>query len=182
MKRSPVTVPFGYEPPDEHVKGTLVFYDAFEDTADHELLGAEKTAEERRFSRFVLYPLHEETAKRMLKAPVAPFYKRERRLESWKLEHRSEAVIEVFEAKRKKYTPMDTALRHLTDKYPAPHFLYLTPDMANLFASYSSFREWIAKLRLILSERPKRLHPRLEEHRNRWDVAGEEPADDIKDV
>ncbi|WP_339321979.1 hypothetical protein [Paenibacillus sp. FSL W8-0194] len=176
MRRTPVTVPYGYEPPAEQNKGTLIFYDAFEDITAQGLLKAEKTAEERAFSRLVLYPLHEETAKRMLKAAVSAYYKRERQLESWKEEHRSSAVIEGFEAKRKKYTPMDTALRHLTEKYPAPHFLYLTPDMANLFASYASFKDWIVRLRLILSERPERVHPLLEEYQNRWDVSGEPKA------
>lgn len=173
MKRTPVTVPYGFEPPAEQRKGTLIFYDSFEDVTDEELLAAEQTAEERSFSRLVLYPLHEETVKRMLKAAVSAFYKREKRLESWKEEHQSAAVIEGFEAKRKKYTPMDAALRHLTEKYPAPHFLYLTPDMANLFASYASFKNWIVKLRLILPRRPDRLHPLLEKHQSRWDVSGE---------
>jgi len=173
MKHVATTVPYGYEPPKEQYKGTLIYYDIFEDTSDQELDEAEKIAEERNFSRFVLYPLHEETVRRMLKHPVRAYYKREQQLESWKQDRGSQAVIEGFEAKRKKYTPMDSALRHLTEKYPAPHFLYLTPEMANLFASYSSFAEWIVKLRLILADKPDGLHPLLEKYRSRWDVAGE---------
>ncbi|MCJ8013285.1 hypothetical protein MUG84_16260 [Paenibacillus sp. KQZ6P-2] len=177
MKRTLTNVPFGYEPPEEKYRGTLVYYDTFEDATELELDQAEKTAEDRSFLHFVLYPLHEETVRRMLKQPVRALYKRERQLEDWKQDRGSAAVIEGFEAKRKKYTPMDTALRHLTDKFPTPHFLYLTPEMANLFASYSSFAEWIVKLRLILSDEPEYLHPQLEKYRNRWDVAGEVKED-----
>ncbi|MED5018982.1 hypothetical protein P9847_16850 [Paenibacillus chibensis] len=174
MKRSVTTVPFGFEPSPEKYRGTLIYYDAFEDTTHEELDNAAKMAEERSFSTFVLYPLHEETAKRMLKHPVSAYYKRERELENWKEERGSGAYIEGFEAKRKKYTPMDTALRHLTDKFPAPHFLYLTPEMANLFASYSSFPEWITKLRLILAAKPEHTHPLLEKYRSRWNTASEQ--------
>ncbi|MWV44233.1 hypothetical protein GRF59_11375 [Paenibacillus sp. HJL G12] len=177
MKHTVTSVPYGYEPPKEEYRGTLIYYDTFEDIADEALDNAEKTAEERNFSKFVLYPLHEETVRRMQKHPVRSYYKREQQLESWKQDRGSAAIIESFEAKRKKYTPMDTALRHLTDKFPAPHLLYLTADMANLFASYSSFAEWIVKLRLILADKPDRLHPLLEKHRSRWDVAGEEKKD-----
>ncbi|MNO01844.1 hypothetical protein D3C81_2220990 [compost metagenome] len=53
----------------------------------------------------------------------------------------------------------------------------MTPEMAERFASYSSFEEWIVKLRLLLSEEPVHLHPRLEKFRHRWDVAGAAPAE-----
>ncbi len=172
MKHTVASVPFGYEPPEESHRGTLIYYDTFENTTDQELDAAEKTAEERSFSRYVLYPLHEETAKRMLKQPVRALYKREKQLASWKQDRGSAAVIEGFEAKRKKYTPLDTALRHLTDKFPSPHFLYLTAETANLFASYASFADWIVKLRLILADKPERVHPQLEKYRSRWDVRG----------
>ncbi|MEI0735596.1 hypothetical protein VQ056_01150 [Paenibacillus sp. JTLBN-2024] len=105
MRRTPVTVPYGYEPPAEQNKGTLIFYDAFEDITAQGLLKAEKTAEERAFSQLVLYPLHEETAKRMLKAGVSAYYKRERQLESWKEEHRSSAVIEDLKPSGKNIPP-----------------------------------------------------------------------------
>ncbi|OKP94411.1 hypothetical protein [Paenibacillus sp. P46E] len=175
MKREIQNVPFGYEPPAAERKGTLVFYDSFEHISDQELEQAARTATERKFTKLVLYPLHEETVRRMSKEPVKAFYKREDRLHEWKREQgRSFVTVESLEGKRKKYTPLDSALRHITEVYPSPYFLYMTPETANQFASYSSFEEWIVKLRLILSAAPGYIHPRLEKFRHRWDVAGEE--------
>ncbi|MGN7763891.1 hypothetical protein [Paenibacillus sp. 22594] len=175
MKREIQNVPFGYEPPAAERKGTLVFYDSFEHVSDQELEQAARTATERKFTKLVLYPLHEETVRRMSKEPVKAFYKREDRLHEWKREQgRSFVTVESLEGKRKKYTPLDSALRHITEVYPSPYFLYMTPETANQFASYSSFEEWIIKLRLILSAAPGYVHPRLEKFQHRWDVAGEE--------
>ncbi|NUU62226.1 hypothetical protein [Paenibacillus agri] len=172
MTRNIVHVPYGYEPPVEQRKGTLIFYDSFEHIQDSELAAAAKTATDRKFTKLVLYPLHEETVRRLSKEPVQAFYKREDRLHEWKREQGvSFITVEGWEGKRKKYTPLDSALRHLTERYPAPHFLYLTPDMANQFASFSSFEEWIVKVRLLLAEAPAFIHPRLEKYRHRWDVA-----------
>jgi hypothetical protein len=90
----------------------------------------------------------------------------------WQREHgRGEVAIDGWEGKRKKYTPMEAALRHLTETLPTPHFLYLTPEMANAFASFSTFEEWIVKIRLILTSDSQVLHPRLEQYRHRWDWA-----------
>ncbi|WNS45487.1 hypothetical protein [Paenibacillus sp. MMS20-IR301] len=173
MKRDIQHVPYGYEPPASERKGTLIFYDSFGHISDMDLLKAAETAIERKFVKLVLYPLHEETVRRMSKEKVEPLYKREDRLHEWKREQgRSFITVEGLEGKRKKYTPLDSAMRHISGIYPAPYFLYLTPDMANLFASYSSFEEWIVKLRLVLSEAPGQLHPRLEKFRHRWDIAG----------
>lgn len=175
MKREIQHVPYGYEPPTSERKGTLVFYDSFEHISDQELAEAARTATERKFTKLVLYPLHEETVRRMTKEPVQAYYKREDRLHEWRREQGlSFITVETLEGKRKKYTPLDSALRHISDVYPSPYFLYLTPEMANLFASYSSFEEWIVKLRLILSETPSTVHPRLEKFRHRWDDAGDE--------
>lgn len=175
MKRDIQHVPYGYEPPAKERKGTLIFYDSFERITDQELEAAARTAQERKFTKLVLYPLHEETVRRMTKEPVQSYYKREDRLHEWKRDQgQSFITVESLEGKRKKYTPLDSALRHISDVYPSPYFLYLTPEMANLFASYSSFEEWIVKLRLLLSEAPSAVHPRLEKFRHRWDVAGEE--------
>ncbi|MHA6531957.1 hypothetical protein [Paenibacillus sp. BAC0078] len=175
MKHDIQRVPYGYEPPAAERKGTLVFYDSFERITDQELELAAKTAADRKFTKLVLYPLHEETVRRMSKEPVQAFYKREDRLHEWKREQgRSFITVESLEGKRKKYTPLDSALRHISTVYPSPYFLYLTPETANLFASYSSFEEWIVKIRLILSAAPAYVHPRLEKFRHRWDVAGEE--------
>lgn len=175
MTRDIQHMPYGYEPPANERKGTLIFYDSFEHISDMELLKAAETAVDRRFMKLVLYPLHEETVRRMTKEPVKAWYKRDDRLHEWKKEQRQSFItVESLEGKRKKYTPLDSALRHISDIYPAPYFLYLTPDMANLFASFSSFEEWIVKLRLLLSEAPAEVHPRLEKFRHRWDVAGRE--------
>ncbi|MFC3749658.1 hypothetical protein [Paenibacillus sp. GCM10012306] len=174
MPRDIVHVPYGYEPPVEQRKGTLIFYDSFELIKDQELAVAAKTAVDRQFTKLVLYPLHEETVRRLSKEPVQSFYKREDRLHEWKREQGlSFITVEGWEGKRKKYTPLDSALRHLTERYKAPYFLYLTPEMANQFASFSSFEEWIVKIRLLLSEAPTFLHSRLEKYRHRWDIADE---------
>ncbi|RKP57298.1 hypothetical protein D7Z26_04780 [Cohnella endophytica] len=164
-------VPYGYEPRPERNTGTLIYYDIFEDTSNEELDAVADTADGRTFAKLVLYPIHEETAKRMFKFPVSPYYKREKHLREWMLDRASDkTTIDGWEGKRKKYTPIDAALRHLTETLPSPHFLYLTPEMANTFASFSSFEEWIVRIRMLLTAEPVALHPRLERFRNRWDV------------
>lgn len=178
MKREIQHVPYGYEPPAKERKGTLVFYDSFEHITDQELEAAAQTAIDRKFTKLVLYPLHEETVRRMSKEPVQSYYKREDRLHEWKRDQGNSFItVESLEGKRKKYTPLDSALRHISEVYPAPYFLYLTPETANQFASYSSFEDWIVKIRLLLSAAPVAIHPRLEKFRHRWDVAGEVPKE-----
>lgn len=172
MSRLEQSVPYGYKPPADEPKGTLIYYDSFEHTLDEELDVAAETARIRSFATFVLYPIHEETMKRMSKSTVSPYYKREKRLNEWKEERGLEKVaIDGWEGKRKKYTPIDSALRHLTETLPAPHFIYISQEMANLFASFANFEEWIVKIRLILSSEPIVLHPRLEQYRGRWNTA-----------
>lgn len=169
MKRNVQSVPFGYEPAEEKQKGTLIYYDTFEETTEHELDRAVDCIEGYSFDKLVLYPLHEETVRRMLKEPVSAFHKREKRLYEWKHDRGySKVVIEGWEGKRKKYTPMDSTLRFLTEKYKAPYFLYITPETANLFASFSSFEEWIVKIRLLLTSEPRDVHPKLEKYQHRW--------------
>ena len=117
------TLPYGYEPPVEQRKGTLIYYDSFEQTMDEQLDLAAKIAEDRAFAKLVLYPLHEETVRRMTKELVSPFYKRDDRLHEWKRERGHQKVaIDSLEGKRKKYTPIDSALRHLTEAYASPPF------------------------------------------------------------
>ncbi|CAM4395736.1 hypothetical protein [Paenibacillus tarimensis] len=164
-------VPFGYEPPTESRKGTLIFYDTFDTVFEEELDEARQAAVHRSFAKLVLYPLHEQTVKRMFGEPVKPYYKREDRLHDWRRHSGSEMVsVEGWEGKRKKYTPIDAALRHLVQHYPAPYFLLLQPRTANVFASFDVFPEWITKLRLLLTREPDELHPRLEQYRGRWDT------------
>ncbi len=172
--REPRIVPFGYEEPQASTKGTLIYYDTFEGITDGELERAASCAEQLAFAKLVLYPLHEQTVKRMMKDPVSPYHKREDRLHAWRREqHRSNIAIEGWEGKRKKYTPTDSALRHVTEKYAAPHFVLLSPEMATLWASFSSFEEWIVKLRLLLLSEPSELHPRLAQYRHRWSTVKE---------
>ena len=170
MKETVQKMPFGYEPPKDERKGTIVYYDSFEHTTERELDLAAYITKERLFVKLVLYPLHEQSVKRMTREEVSPFYKREDRLHEWKRDREEEnVVVERLEIKRKKYTPIDSALRHLAETYPKPLFLLMTGEMANLFASFSSFEEWIVKIRLLLTEEPARLHPRLMQYRHRWE-------------
>ena len=71
MPRNLEYVPYGYEPPKPTTKGTLIFYDLFEQVQE-DLEQAVAILEERSFVKLVLYPSHEETAKRMFKEPVSP--------------------------------------------------------------------------------------------------------------
>ncbi|NUU76587.1 hypothetical protein [Paenibacillus xylanilyticus] len=166
------SVPYGYEPPPASRKGTLIFYDSFEHVTDEQLERATVAADTRSFTQLVLYPLHESTVKRMSKDGVQAYYKREDRLHDWRRDHMEFHIkVEGLEGKRKKYTPIDSALRHLTSEYPAPHFLYMTVEMANLFASFDSFKDWITKLRLLIDGQTDSLHPKLEQYAHRWEWA-----------
>ncbi|MGC5771770.1 hypothetical protein [Paenibacillus pabuli] len=165
-------VPYGYEPPPATRKGTLIFYDSFEHVTDEQLERAAATADTRSFEQLVLYPLHESTVKRMSRDAVQAYYKREDRLHDWRRDHPESRIrVESLEGKRKKYTPIDTALRHITAEYKAPHFLYLTVEMANQFASFDSFKDWIKEVRLIIDGDPVNLHPKLEQNTHRWEWA-----------
>ncbi|WP_322903191.1 hypothetical protein [Paenibacillus campi] len=167
-------VPYGYEPPPSYARGTLIYYDSFQHISNAELEQALMTMQQMNFARLVLYPLHEQTVRRMSNEPVAPFYERERRLQAWKHDGAHRAVtVEGWDGKRKKYTPMEAALRTLIDHYESPYFLLLTPEMANRFASFAIFEEWIGKISLVLTEQPDQLHPRLSKFSKRWRIAGQ---------
>ncbi|GAC43609.1 hypothetical protein [Paenibacillus popilliae] len=173
MERSNITVPYGYEPPVEKEKGTLIYYDSFECATEEELDRAAEYAAMYAFKMLVLYPIHEETLRRMAKGTATAYYKRVNRLEQWTRERGgAKAAVEDWEGKRKKYTPFDIVLRHLTEKYPSPYFLYVTPEIANQLASFASFAEWIGRLRLLLASEPEETHPRLRQYAHRWSVAG----------
>ncbi|MDF2724938.1 MAG: hypothetical protein K0Q59_4613 [Paenibacillus sp.] len=129
-------------------------------------------AERRMFARIVLYVPHEETLKRMgVKFPT-PMYKREEALREAVDERLTCSIrldIEGWERKRKKYTPIDMALRYMGEHYRAPYFIGMSGAYANRFASYQPFEEWIRKVRLIVAE-PDRFepHPLLVKHQTRW--------------
>lgn len=188
MDRSSTQVPYGYEPQEETSKGTLFVYDSFDidtdepDAAPDGSLGIggirllAEWAERRFFSRIVLYVPHEETLKRMGVRFPAPLYKREDAMREAvdSLDASVRLDIDVWERKRKKYTPMDTALRYMGEHYRAPYFLGLSGAYANLFASYHGFEEWVRKIRLVIAEpAPFHPHPLLLKHENRWNRIGE---------
>jgi hypothetical protein len=165
-------VPYGFEPAAPTRKGTLVFYDSFQHVTDEQLERAATILDTRAFKQLVLYPLHESTVKRMSRDAVQSFYQREDRLHEWRRDHSSLPIrVEGLEGKRKKYTPIDSALRHIQTEYAAPLFLYMTAEMANLWASFDSFTEWIKQVRLIVDGQPGEMHPKLEQYRHRWEWA-----------
>ncbi|MBE7897967.1 hypothetical protein G7L40_23925 [Paenibacillus polymyxa] len=181
MTRNLQYVPYGYEPPIETHKGTMVYYDTFEQTTASELELFAETGAALSFTKLVLYPLHEETVRRMWKLPVRSYYKRVDELGEWQREQAlSAVVIENWEGKRKKYTPIEAAIRFLAEKYATPLFLYMSPETANLCASYASFGEWIRNVRLVLSSEPLELHPKLVQYRNRWNTVKEATNHDSK--
>ncbi|MGM1020245.1 MAG: hypothetical protein ACQEXV_06780 [Bacillota bacterium] len=174
MTRNLRYVPYGYEPPVETHKGTMIYYDTFEQITARELDIFAKTGGTLSFKKLVLYPLHEETVRRMWKQSVRSYYKRVDDLGEWQREQAlSAVVIESWEGKRKKYTPIEAAIRFLAEKYPPPLFLYMSPETANLCASYASFDEWIRNVRLVLSTEPLELHPKLAQYCNRWNTVEE---------
>lgn len=133
-------------------------------------------AERRMLSRIVLYVPHEETLKRMGVRFPAPLYRREDALRdiAGRLNVSVRLDIDVWERKRKKYTPMDTALRYMGEHYGAPHFLGLSGAYANRFASYHGFADWIRKIRLVIAESAAfRPHPLLLRHEKRWNRIGD---------
>lgn len=175
MARQTGKVPFGYEPPNERDtdRGSLWIYDAFEDCTEQELVRVLALASGRGIAKAVFYPLHEETVRRMEKRrSVAPYHRRVEALQALLAASDTDVdyVVEPFEGKRKKYTPVDTAFRFLEEKYAAPHFVWVTGTTAELLAGYESFETWIKKIRWFVSEEGSPVtHPRLQAYANRWD-------------
>lgn len=177
MSRQRLMVPYGYQPLEREEKGTLLVIDSFEQYPLSSLSSLYEFSVDRGFVQVVLYPLHEQTLKRMGVSNGSPYFHRVRTireslgdmgLETW-------ATIDEWEGKRKKYTPLDTSLRSLTERYEGPHFVYWTKDYANRFASYSSFEQWIRKLRMfIVKKTAHSLHPMLSKYEHRWEWVKEE--------
>lgn len=191
---TPIKVPYGYEPPEETAKGTLLIYDSFDFPEEEETFKEAAAvrggaldiqglqlltdwAERRSIARIVLYVPHEETLKRMGIPHPAPMHKREKSLEEIVagLPVAVPLEIDTWERRRKKYTPMDLTLRTMTEKYRSPYFVGLSGAFANRFASYQHFEEWIRKLRLVVAERSPSFvpHPLLQNAANRWSRLGE---------
>ncbi len=169
-------VPFGYEPPQEVKTGTLIVYGDFTDIAVTGLAEVYRFAGLRGFDRIVLYPIHEETGRRMGLTELPPYYRRVQELEAAMEEAEpnlpagARALLDQWEGKRKKYTPVDTALAFLTEKHRGPFFVWIPERLALKWAGYDSFKEWIRKLRLIVAPPAGGArHPVLEEYASRWE-------------
>ncbi|MFD0697008.1 hypothetical protein ACFQZT_23340 [Paenibacillus sp. GCM10027628] len=175
MARDQIKVPFGYEPPVQARKGTLLNFETFEDWMEADIEALALWASERKFVRAIFYPQHEETLRRMGIPCELPYHARVKQLESSLKQTQHSAVhleVDTWEGKRKKYTPLDTSLNFLTDKYPGPYFVAMSDRYVNLFVTYPSFREWIKKARLVIFTRyGVPLHEMLHEYSERWEVA-----------
>ncbi|CAG7645155.1 hypothetical protein PAESOLCIP111_04891 [Paenibacillus solanacearum] len=175
MGREQIKVPYGYQPEEtkQGERGSLWVYDSFEQFTAQELAQLLELADKRAFAKIVFYPLHEETIRRMGKRlAVSPYYARAANLESMLEETGTDLdwVIDGFEGKRKKYTPMDTAFRYLDEKYESPHFVYVTGETAQLLAGYDTFEAWIKRLRLLIADGGRAAdHPRLQQFASRWE-------------
>ncbi|TDF87720.1 hypothetical protein [Paenibacillus piri] len=182
MARQADKVPFGYEPEPEPAaaRGSIWVYDSFEAYAVQRLERVQELADRKNMAKLVLYPLHEQTLRRMGHKDAEPYYRRADALGQLleRVEPRAETLIDRWEGRRKKYTPMDTAFRYLADKYKGPHFVYATLDMANRIAAFDSFEGWIKKLRFFVddaSSSSDSLHPKLEAYAHRWELVHDIP-------
>lgn len=171
-------VPFGYEPPVEAKTGTLIVYGDFPAPEAAELAEIYRFAGQRGFDRIVLYPIHEETARRMGLITLAPYHRRLQELQEAMEEAEpflpagAKALLDQWEGKRKKYTPVDTALGFLTEKHRGPFFLWMPEALAVKWAGYDSFKQWIRQLRLVVAPPAEGAgHPALEQYRSRWEYA-----------
>jgi len=168
-------VEFGYEPAQEQgdVRGTLVVLDAFEGSTAEQMERLAALAELRSFARVVLFPHNEKTLKTMSRQSFAPFYKRVEALEELldALQTPVDIRIDVWEEKRKKYTPLELTVRYLEEAYAKPLVLYMTDGYANVLATFASFEEIIRKHRLFIEPRyGVAPHPQLLAHERRWEL------------
>jgi hypothetical protein len=177
LVKQPSKVPFGYEPDtaNEGPRGTMWVYDSFQGYSSEQLLRVLAVAERKEMKKLVFYPLHEETLRRMGERAAEPFYRRAGELEELLdlVEPSVDAVIDRWEGRRKKYTPMDTAFRFLEEKDTGPFFVYVTLPMANTIAAFEAFDGWIRKLRLCIDmggQASPVLHPKLQAAAHRWEA------------
>lgn len=169
MARKNIKVDFGYQE-DVTFKGSVFIIDSFENSIEKDLNRIIKLLDERDFERVVLYPLHENTLKRMGIEVNNKYFSRLDNLEDTLLDIKSYIPVSIdkLDGKRKKYTPIDFILNHLVEKHSKPHFLCLSKGIANKFASYSSFDNLIKNIRLIIFEDgTKGLHDKLEKNSKR---------------
>ncbi|AEO93315.1 gp44 [Bacillus phage G] len=169
MARKNIKVDFGYQE-DNTFKGSVFIVDKFEDSINCHLERIIKTLDERDFEKVVLYPLHENTLKRMNIDVSKKYFSRLDDLENLVSNVKTYIPVSIdkLDGKRKKYTPLDFILNHLTEKHKKPYFVCLSKDIANKFASYSSFDTWIKEVRLIIAEDVTlALHKNLEKNSKR---------------
>lgn len=179
MAKDNIQVPFGYEPHSDERRGSLIVYDDFSEARAEELVVIFRLAEEKKFSRIIFYPIHEETANRMGIAGLEPYHRRVKLLQAALVEAEQmarpsvEIALDAWEGKRKKYTPVETALAFLTEKNKGPHFVWMTEQIAAKWAGFASFPEWIRKLRLIIAPpyAGGSLPPALKDYKSRWEYA-----------
>ncbi|MFD7521653.1 hypothetical protein [Paenibacillus chitinolyticus] len=154
MARGNTMVPFGYEEEPPAQRGTLLIFETFEDWSEDEIGLIKSIADQRKFRKVVFYPQHEESLKRMGIPSASPYHKRVKLLEELLRDMPAERyTVDTWEGKRKKYTPVDTSLRFLTEKFASPYFVMMNDRYAAEFAGYKGFDEWIRKVRLLVWKR-----------------------------
>lgn len=172
MARDQIKVPFGYEPPKASIKGTVLVFETFEEWTREDVDRLTAWAIDKKFARIILYPQHEETLRRMGIPCQQPYYQRVKQMEQLADEAQGISVqVDAWEGKRKKYTPMDTSLHFLTDKYPGPYFVAMNDRVANLFVTYKNFEDWIKKVRLVVFVTfHVPLSEKLQAYSDRWEA------------
>lgn len=173
MAKNRIMVPFGYEPYEDGIKGTLFVISDFEMTTYVDIHRILELADNRSFDKIILYPLHEQTLKRMTGDGYRPYFKRVKYLESILEEFKTDisVTIDQFEGKRKKYTPIETSIKFLMEKYKKPYFLYVTGEYANKIASYHTFEQWIKDVKLIIPfDAEFQPNSMLNKYKNRWEI------------
>lgn len=172
MARDRIVVPFGYEPIEDGIKGTLFVLDDFETITHVDIHRIFELGYKRSFEKIVFYPLHEQTLKRMFGDGYRPYFKRVEVLESLLNDVHTDISfnIDKFEGKRKKYTPIETALIFLMEKYNKPYFLYISNEYANKLLTYQTTEQWIKDVKLLIHFKSDVIHTEpLRKFQNRWE-------------
>ena len=174
MARKNIKVDFGFEMPEETVKGTLIVMDSFEQSTEEEVKRLFDLADKRGFDKVIFYPYHENTLKRMGFDGVRPYFKRIKYLREIIDEVNNRYIpftIDEWEGKRKKYTPIETSMNFLKEKNKGPYFLCVKSDIANKIIHYHSFENMIKDTRLMIDlHYTETLDPKYQKYKNRWEL------------
>lgn len=168
-------VEYGFDPniAKDPAKGTIVVLDAFDDFSEEDLVKLVSLAQTRSFAQIVLFIHHEKTLKTMGWESVPAFHKRLKALQALVDDLPSteiKIVVDSWEDKRKKYTPLELILRYLEEKYRPPFFLYVSDHYANAMATFAFFDECMRKVRLLINQKYGHpVHPKLTRVQNRWE-------------